>query len=305
MTKTNLDEQKAVPAVSVVIPTYNHADFLTGALQSVVNQSFVDWEAIIVNNFSTDNTEEIVKSFNDLRFRLVNFQNNGVIAASRNHGIQLAASSVIAFLDSDDIWYPNKLSRCLSEFSNGADLVCHGENWVTEGLPPRAIYYGPTDRATHSKLLLRGSCVSTSATLVRKKLLDKANGFSENPLFITAEDYELWMNLSLNTSNFVFVHELLGEYRRHENGASTVVNRHLSAELAVIEHHVRLEPTTKNLRIRVRHRRAKAFYSAGRTQMRAGNRSSAISFFLRALVQSPFFLRIYIAMVLTIIRRGA
>ena len=305
MTKTNLDEQKAVPAVSVVIPTYNHADCLTGALQSVVNQSFVDWEAIIVNNFSTDNTEEIVKSFNDLRFRLVNFQNNGVIAASRNHGIQLAASSVIAFLDSDDIWYPNKLSRCLSEFNNGADLVCHGENWVTEGLPPRAIYYGPTDRATHSKLLLRGNCVSTSATLVRKKLLDKANGFNENPLFITAEDYELWMNLSLNTSKFVFVHELLGEYRRHENGASTVVNRHLSAELAVIEHHVRLEPTTKNLRIRVRHRRAKAFYSAGRTQMRAGNRSSAISFFLRALVQSPFFLRIYIAMVLTIIRRGA
>ena len=305
MIETIFNEQKAAPAVSIVIPTYNHADFLTGALQSVVNQSFVDWEAIIVNNFSTDNTEEIVKSFNDPRFRLVNFQNNGVIAASRNHGIQLASSSVIAFLDSDDIWYPNKLSRCLSEFSNGADLVCHGENWVTEGLPPRAIYYGPTDRATHSKLLLRGNCVSTSATLVRKKLLDKANGFNENPLFITAEDYELWMNLSLNTSKFVFVHELLGEYRRHENGASTAVNRHLSAELAVIEHHVRLEPTTKNLRIRVRHRRAKAFYSAGRTQMRAGNRSSAISFFLRALVQSPFCLRIYIAMVLTIIRRGA
>ena len=305
MTETTLSEQKAAPAVSVVIPTYNHAEFLTGALQSVVNQSFVDWEAIIVNNFSTDNTEEIVKGFNEPRFRLVNFQNNGVIAASRNHGIQLASSSVIAFLDSDDIWYPNKLSRCLSEFSNGADLVCHGENWVTEGLPPRAIYYGPTDRATHSKLLLRGNCVSTSATLVRKKLLDKTNGFSENPLFITAEDYELWMNLSLNTSKFVFVHELLGEYRRHENGASTAVNRHLSAELAVIEHHVRLEPTTKSLRIRVRHRRAKSFYSAGRTQMRAGNRSSAISFFLRALVQSPFFLRIYIAMVLTIIRRGA
>ena len=290
MIETIFNEQKAAPAVSVVIPTYNHAEFLTGALQSVVNQSFVDWEAIIVNNFSTDNTEEIVKGFNEPRFRLVNFQNNGVIAASRNHGIQLAASSVIAFLDSDDIWYPNKLSRCLSEFSNGADLVCHGENWVTEGLPPRAIYYGPTDRATHSKLLLRGNCVSTSDTLVRKKLLDKANGFNENPLFITAEDYELWMNLSLNTSKFVFVHELLGEYRRHENGASTVVNRHLSA---------------KNLRIRVRHRRAKAFYSAGRTQMRAGNRSSAISFFLRALVQSPFFLRIYIAMVLTIIGRGA
>jgi len=305
MTETFHDKQKTAPAVSIVIPTYNHAEFLTGALQSLVNQSFVDWEAIIINNYSTDNTEGIVKSFNEPRFRLVNFQNNGVIAASRNHGIQLAASSVIAFLDSDDIWYPTKLSRCLSEFNNGADLVCHGENWVTEGLPSRAIYYGPTDRATHAKLLLRGNCVSTSATLVRKNLLDKTNGFSENPLFTTAEDYELWMNLSLNTSKFVFVHELLGEYRRHENGASTAVNRHLSAELAVIEHHARLEPTTKNLRMRVRHRRAKAFYSAGRTQMRAGNRSSAISFFLRALIQSPFFFRIYLAMVLTIVKRDA
>jgi len=94
------------PAVSVIIPTYNHARFLRAAIQSVVDQTFPDWEIVIVNNYSEDDTVQIVASFNDPRIRLVNFCNHGVIAASRNHGMSLATGKAIAFLDSDDIWYP-------------------------------------------------------------------------------------------------------------------------------------------------------------------------------------------------------
>ena len=290
-----------VPAVSIVIPTYNHAEYLQQALHSVVNQTFHDWEAIIVNNFSDDATLQIIEQFNEPRFRVINFHNHGVIAASRNEGIRNSSAPVIAFLDSDDTWYKDKLSKCMSEFENGADVVCHGENWISDSSVPRAVFYGPAAHATYRNLLFRGNCISTSATLVKKEVLEQLSGFSENPTFITAEDYELWIRLSLATSKFVFVHEILGEFFRHDKSASSSVDKHLAAEIAVINHHVEQMNSTFKVLTLARHRRAKAFYSAGRTHMRSGSTGSALSFFAKALLQSPVFFRTYVAITLALI----
>ena len=290
-----------VPAVSIVIPTYNHAEYLQQALYSVVNQTFHDWEAIIVNNFSDDATLQIIEQFNEPRFRVINFHNHGVIAASRNEGIRNSSAPVIAFLDSDDTWYKDKLSKCMSEFENGAKVVCHGEKWISDSSVPRAIFYGPAEKATYKNLLFRGNCISTSATLVNREVLEQLAGFSENPSFITAEDYELWMRISLATTNFVFVHEILGEFRRHGESASSSVDKHLAAEIAVINHHVKQMRPSFMVFTRARHRRAKAFYSAGRTHMRGGSTGLALSFFTRALLQSPIFFRTYVAITLTLI----
>ena len=290
-----------VPAVSIVIPTYNHAEYLQQALHSVVNQTFHDWEAIIVNNFSDDATLQIIEQFNEPRFRVINFHNHGVIAASRNEGIRNSSAPVIAFLDSDDTWYKDKLSKCMSEFENGADVVCHGENWISDSSVPRAVFYGPAAHATYRNLLFRGNCISTSATLVKKEVLEQLSGFSENPTFITAEDYELWIRLSLATSKFVFLREILGEFFRHDKSASSSVDKHLAAEIAVINHHAEQMNSTLKVIALARHRCAKAFYSAGRTHMRSGSTGSALSFFAKALLQSPVFFRTYIAITLTLI----
>ena len=290
-----------IPAISIVIPTYNHAEYLQQALQSVIDQTFHDWEAIIVNNFSDDATLQIIEQFNEPRFRVINFRNHGIIAASRNEGIRNSLAPVIAFLDSDDTWYKDKLSKCMSEFENGAKVVCHGEKWISDSSVPRAIYYGPAEKATYRNLLFRGNCISTSATLVNKQVLEQLSGFSENPSFITAEDYELWMRISLATTNFVFVHEILGEFRRHGESASSSVDKHLAAEIAVINHHVEQMRPSFMVFTRARHRRAKAFYSAGRTHMRGGSTGSALSFFVKALLQSPIFFRTYVAITLTLI----
>ena len=293
--------ERNIPAVSIVIPTYNHAEYLQQALHSVVDQTFQDWEAIIVNNFSDDATLQIIEQFNEPRFRVINFRNHGVIAASRNEGLRNSLAPVIAFLDSDDTWYKDKLSKCMSEFENGAKVVCHGENWRSDSSVPRAIYYGPAGKATYRNLLFRGNCISTSATLVNKQVLEQLSGFSENPSFITAEDYELWMRISLATTNFVFIHEILGEFRRHGKSASSSVDKHLAAEIAVINHHVEQMRPSFLVFIKARHRRAKAFYSAGRTHMRGGSTGLALSFFTRALLQSPIFFRTYVAITLTLI----
>ena len=294
--------ERSIPAVSIVIPTYNHAEYLEQALHSVVDQTFHDWEAIIVNNFSDDATLQIIEQFNEPRFRVINFRNQGVIAASRNEGIRNSLAPIIAFLDSDDTWYKDKLFKCMSEFENGANVVCHGENWISDSSVPRAIFYGPAEKATHRNLLFRGNCISTSATLVNKEILEQLSGFSENPSFITAEDYELWMRLSLATTNFVFIHEILGEFRRHGESASRSVLRHLNAELAVVNSHISLAQKKDIFSFKARNRKAKAIYSAGRTCMRVREHRLASSFFFRAIINSPFFIRSYAALALTIAR---
>ena|SRR5438132_1419331 len=115
-----------MPTISIVIPTYNRAELLKRALESVRAQTFEDWEAVIVNDHSEDDTVEVVARFEDPRVRLVNFKSGGVIAASRNYGIRLSRGRIIAFLDSDDLWYPSKLERCLRAMTAEVDLVAHG-----------------------------------------------------------------------------------------------------------------------------------------------------------------------------------
>lgn len=290
------------PAVSIVVPTYNHAQFLHQALTSVVAQTFQNWEAIIVNNFSTDDTIKIVDSFGEKRFRLINFHNNGVIAASRNEGITQSNGPVIAFLDSDDLWYPNKLEHCMSAFDACADVVCHAENWISNSIHPRQVLYGPQKNAQYSKLLYRGNCVSTSATLVRKDLLIEVGGFSIEPEYITAEDYDLWLKLAHRKSSFTFIPEVLGEFRQHQLGASSSVERHLRSELAVITSHHKTNRTAIGNAIRFRRRRAKVFYSAGRTHMRGANSHQAIRFLLRAVAVYPFYSRPYAAILMVVSR---
>jgi glycosyltransferase involved in cell wall biosynthesis len=290
------------PAVSIVVPTFNHAQFLHQALASVIAQTFQNWEAIIVNNFSTDDTINIVESFGEKRFRLINFHNNGVIAASRNEGIRLSNGSVIAFLDSDDLWYPNKLEHCMPAFDAHADVVCHGEYWVSDGMQQRQILYGPQKNAQYSKLLYRGNCVSTSATLVRKDLLIEVGGFSVDLEYITAEDYDLWLKLAHRKSSFTFISEVLGEFRQHQLGASSSVERHLRSELAVITSHHKTNRTSIGNAIRFRRRSAKVFYSAGRTHMRGANSHQAIRFLLRAIAVFPFYSRPYVAMLMVVSR---
>jgi len=99
------------PTISVIIPTYNRANFIDVAIKSVLNQSYQDFEIIIVDDGSTDNTEEIVKNFNDFRINYFFHKFNQGISAARNTGIKACQGKYIAFLDSDDEWLPEKLDK--------------------------------------------------------------------------------------------------------------------------------------------------------------------------------------------------
>jgi teichuronic acid biosynthesis glycosyltransferase TuaG len=281
------------PLVSIVLPTFQQADFLAAALCSVVAQDYEHWEAIVVDNHSTDHTIDIVNSVGDPRIRRVDFANHGVIAASRNHGIELATGELIAFLDSDDEWLPAKLRRCVSAMSDGAELVCHSERWVGGAKADRVVHYGPAERATYERLLLDQNCISTSAVVVRASTLAAVGGFDTRVEFTTAEDYDLWLRLARRGTQMAFLPEVLGTWRRHDSSASAATDRHLAAELAVVDAHL---VAGRFPRRRARRRIARCHYTAGRGHHARGDKRAAVARLARSLSIYPFTLRPWIAL---------
>ena len=291
------------PLVSIVIPTYNHAHFLTDALGDLIAQSYTNWEAIVVNNYSEDATEQVVEGFSDRRIRLVNFANKGVIAASRNRAIDLAKGDYVAFLDSDDLWLPQKLERCIKTLvTHQLDWVCHGERWFGDGID-KEVMYGPLHYASFDELLYRGNCISTSAVVVKRELLKTAGGFNESSAFVTAEDYELWLRLAQVHAKIGFIEEILGAYRIHPNGQSRAALRNMQATSAVVEQFFsKIPATTFAQKWRRRLRRGYVFYSGARALQNSRDHQAAWPLFFKALWLAPFDKRIVPAMLLNVLR---
>ena len=161
------------PSVSVVIPSYNHGRFIARALQCLLDQTHSDWEAVVVDNHSQDNTDEVVGRLADPRIRVVKIHNDGVIAASRNRGIREARAEWVAFLDSDDWWTADKLERCLA-FQSDADLIYHRLKVVRDdGRPPmrRVTPSCPLRTPAWRDLVLNGNPIANSSVIVRTRLL--------------------------------------------------------------------------------------------------------------------------------------
>ena len=113
------------PLISVIIPSYNRGYCLKRCINSVLKQTYKNIECIIVDNYSYDKTDKIISNIKDSRLKLYKINNEGIIAKSRNLGINYSKGEIIAFLDSDDWWMENKLQLCIEEIINGADFVYH------------------------------------------------------------------------------------------------------------------------------------------------------------------------------------
>lgn len=205
----------SIPVISVVIPTYNRANDLKRALKSVQVQTFTNWEVLIVDNHSVDNTDQVVSDFNDSRIKLFKIHNNGVIAASRNVGIREASGAYIAFLDSDDWWKPEKLRLSLDALNAGADLVYHDLFLVTktdQRLFLKKVTTRGLTRPVFDNLLTNGNCIINSSVVVKKILLTSIGGISEDYDLIAAEDYDCWLRIAKLTDKFTRIPKSLGYY---------------------------------------------------------------------------------------------
>lgn len=220
MKQNNKEES---PFFSVVIPTYNHEFFLEKAVQSVLNQTFKNYEIIIIDNHSNDNTENLIKNLKSEKIKFIKTHNDGIIAKSRNIGINNSKSEWIAFLDSDDLWYKNKLEVLFNflEKNNNYDVICNDELVVDEIHNKKKIWkHGPLywqNKKNFYKILLKyGNYVSVSASIVRKKfLVDNKIYFSEEKNFSPTEDYDFWLRIAKNEAKFKFLDTVLGEHLFH------------------------------------------------------------------------------------------
>ena len=230
------------PFFSIVIPTYNCADLLKRSLLSVFAQTYQNYEIIVVDNSSLDNTNDVLRTFEDERLSVIKVINNGIIAYSRNKGIKSSNGKWIAFLDSDDVWSPKKLDKVYDVINLNPEtiLVCHDEWSFVSNVKKNYLNYGPAGRDIYERLLFKSNCLSTSAVCVNKEVVINTGGFSEESRFITAEDYEYWIRLSCE-GEFYFINEALGEWHVHSNNDS-VGNpiKHASAITSVNEYHLDL-----------------------------------------------------------------
>lgn len=196
--------------VSVIIPAYNAERFIRQTLDSVKNQTFRDFEVLVVDDGSTDETAKIVESYSDPVFCLR--KTNGGVSSARNYGIEKARGKYIAFLDADDVWMPEKLEKQVALLESNPDVgLCYtaaivvDENSNEKGRIEAKKY----DDATEG-LLLNMNILILSSSFVRKDIVLQTGGFDSE--FSTCADKDYWLRLSLLTK-FAPVNEFLVKYR--------------------------------------------------------------------------------------------
>jgi glycosyltransferase involved in cell wall biosynthesis len=189
-----LKKNKKKPRVSVIIPTYNRGWIVKEAIESVLAQDYRDFELIVVDDGSTDNTDDILNSYRGdiMVFR----QENQGVSAARNRGLAEASGRFITFLDSDDLWLPQKLFRQVEFFNKNPEAqICQTEEtWIRKGVRvnPKKRHKKPRGMIFEPSLAL--CLVSPSAVMIRRSLFEKVGGFDET--LPACEDYDLWLRIS-------------------------------------------------------------------------------------------------------------
>jgi glycosyltransferase involved in cell wall biosynthesis len=234
------------PLVSVIIPAYNAARFVAQAVESVLAQSYRPVEILVIDDGSTDDTARVLEPYRDA-IRYIR-QPNGGPSRARNNGLAHARGELIAFLDADDVWLPDKLSRqvrCLEESPAVGVVHCDTYN-LDEQSGARSRRATPRDDFAGNcyARLFRGNQVTYSTVVIRRECLDRVGPMDER--YTHAEDYDLLLRLARRFP-FAYVPEPLAVYRLHDTNATRNAWRLVSGELAVLQKTIREDPALKRL----------------------------------------------------------
>jgi glycosyltransferase involved in cell wall biosynthesis len=209
--------------VSVILPTWNRAPLLGTAIESVIEQSYQDLELIVVDDGSGDDTERVVRRYqdSDARVRYLRQEHRG-ISAAMNAGIRAAAGQLIARIDSDDRWLPDLLETEVSvlEARPAIGLVYSRGQWMDQDLNPLATTVGQPPHFPDDTLgsMLWGDATCNITVVARRECFDRAGFFDES--LATSEDWDMWLRTAFHY-DFVFVDRVLAHVRRHEGSATS------------------------------------------------------------------------------------
>ncbi|MDZ8241366.1 MAG: glycosyltransferase [Nostoc sp. ChiQUE01a] len=223
-----------IPQISVIIPAYNSEKTIKATIESVLKQSFSNWELIIINDGSKDSTLEIISQFDDSRIKVFSFDNAGG-NVSRNRGLKCAVGEFVSFLDSDDIWTSDKLAMQLEALKKNslAAVAYSWTDYINEN--GKVVFSGKrvnVNGDVYEKLLLSNFLENGSNPLIRRKALISLDGFDES--LAAAQDWDMWLRLA-NKFNFVCVPTVQILYRIIPNSVSCNIVRQEKFCLQVIK----------------------------------------------------------------------
>jgi glycosyltransferase involved in cell wall biosynthesis len=242
------------------MPAFNAGRHIAESVESVQGQTFGGWELVVVDDGSTDDTAEVVVRLAaaDARVRYVRRANGGQ-AAARNTGLAEARGPLVAFLDADDLWLPEKLAAQLAVLEEtGVDLVyTDGYIFSADGAEsPEDRFHilpGEARGVEMFRTLFASNRIGTLSVLVKRGALDSVGLFDENRAYQNCEDYDLWMRLARSGASFYGMPEKLMRYRRHAAATTYTASKLLAPMLAVILKHApdpSLDPALVRARVR-------------------------------------------------------
>lgn len=208
-----------MPLISIIVTTYNRKDLLSDTLNSILNQTFQDFEVIVVDNYSNYDFLAVIESIGDTRIRAFQNQNDGVIAANRNVGISYAQGEYLAFCDDDDIWLPNKLEvqmEMMKKLQKAHQNIIIHTNTILFGENRNESVTNKTNIIQFEDFFSGNPLTYSSVLLTKSKYII----FDEDQSKRASEDANLWIDLLLNNYKFKLIENPLVRYRDAITSAS-------------------------------------------------------------------------------------
>lgn len=275
------------PLVSVVVASYNYGQFICHALDSILAQTFTDWEAIIVDDGSTDNTSSLVAPYlHDERFRYQRTLHVGQPAA-KNLGIRLARGNYIAFLDADDVWHPTKLSKQIPLFNSDSVGVVYSLRHTISpsGELLSTVMCGKYFRGDVLRHMFRNNFVCFSSAVVHRRVFETAGLFDES--ISLAIDFDLWLRAACNF-HFDYVDEPLVYYRTGHANLSTRAEERATLAIDIMRRFIAHHERGRRLSPFLVRRAFSEIHCSMALLQRGRQTDAAITNYLRAIRYAPW-----------------
>jgi len=293
------------PLVSVIIPCYNGEKFIGEAIESVLNQTYKNWELIIVDDGSTDGSKAVIKPFlKDPRIKLVEHEQNRGIPAARNTGIKVSSGKYIALLDVDDRWDPNKLELQIGLFlEKGKDVglvfsnikVINSKGEVIK--KKRKGIKLHTSKMKNLEHLFFNNFIPSVTAVFQRNCIEKVGLFDEKILW-GGDDHDFWLRIA-SKFNFAYLNKVLAIRREHSANFSQT-ERMIKGEMKLVDKVVKKYPFLKKFELQ---KRALLTYNLGRYKHLTGSFNEARSLYLKAISYCPTCsLKFYLAYFLTLLK---
>lgn len=252
-----------MPTVSVVVPTYNRAHLLHRSIQSILNQTYQDFEIVIIDDGSTDNTENVVNYFNDKRIRYIKHEKNKGASVARNSGIIATSGDFIAFLDDDDEWFPQKLEKQIKKLLNSPqNMGAVYTNWwnISENGSKSIAIHKKREGYVYWKVL-EISFVGFPVVLIKKECFEKC-GLIDERLPNNCEDWEFLIRVS-KYYHFSYINEPLMNRHITPGSLCSNINTNAPALKYILNKHFNDIKKSKRLLARYQYMIGNALWNVG------------------------------------------